>query len=126
VVQHGIKLPVYNSNTLPNLPYFRLYEDARSACDTIGQWQPPVYSTIEMLPNPGNEEVRIVFPENGLSQAGLLRLYAATGALVLETTIPVGIREYRLDTAALASGVYFFDVQSEGRLYGRGKWVKRI
>jgi hypothetical protein len=126
VVQHGIKLPVYNSNTLPNLPYFRLYNDSRGICDTIGQWQPPVYAMLQILPNPGNEAVRLVLPGNGLSHAGIIQLFSATGALALEAIIPPNMREFRLETSALASGVYFFEIKTGGKLLGRGKWVKHL
>ncbi len=126
VVQHGIKLPVYNSNTLPNLPYFRLYKDSRGICDTIGQWwHPLVYTMLKILPNPGNEAAKLVLPDDGLSHSGLIRLYAATGALAMEAVIPPRLREYRLETSALAAGVYFFEVKTGGNILGRGKWVKQ-
>ncbi len=88
VVQHGLELPVYNSNTLPNLPYFRLYADPGSPCDTIWRGKVEDFAGIKIQPNPGDEEAMLYLPGDGLPQVGLLRLYAATGALVLQMDIP--------------------------------------
>jgi len=45
VLQHAIFLPAQNFGTLPNLPYYRLWEWKGSPCDTLGtvsQYTPPL------------------------------------------------------------------------------------
>jgi hypothetical protein len=124
VVQHGIKLPVYNSNTLPNLPYFRLYEEEGGPCDTIWEGVTDDFALIKMQPNPGTDEVTLSMPDDGLPQAGMLRMYTATGALVVQMEIPLKTQAIPVNTTTLAIGLYFYELILNGRQIALGKWVK--
>ena len=124
VVQHGLQLPVYNSYALPNLPYFRLYAAQGSPCDTVWRGQPEDFAGIMMQPNPGDDLVTLHLPGDGLPQAGWLRLYSATGALVLQMEIPLKTQDLPIPTAALAKGLYFYEIRLQGKQIQRGKWIK--
>ena len=124
MVQHGIKLLVYNSNTLPNLPYFRLYEEKGGPCDTIWNGEPNDFALIKMQPNPGAEEVILSMPGDGLPQTGILQMYSATGARVVQMEIGLKSKEVTVNTTALASGLYFYELSLNGRQIAFGKWVK--
>jgi len=124
VVQHGIKLPVYNSNTLPNLPYFRLYEEDGGPCDTIWKGITDDFIHIKMQPNPGADEAILSMPGDGLTQLGLLRMYSAIGAMVLQMEVPLKTQELVVNTAVLANGLYFYELNMNGKQIAVGKWLK--
>ncbi|MBX2892663.1 MAG: T9SS type A sorting domain-containing protein [Saprospiraceae bacterium] len=124
VVQHGIKLPVYNSNTLPNLPYFRLYEEKGSPCDTIWKGEREDYAGILLHPNPGGASVNLRIPGDGLEREGQLNMYSTIGSLVLNMPLPAKTTDNSINTNALGIGLYFYEVVVNGKRVSRGKWIK--
>lgn len=126
VVQHGIKLPVYNSNTLPNLPYFRLGVEKGSPCDTVGKGDKDDFIQIKVQPNPGADEMILRMPGDGLPQAGELRMYSALGVLVLQMEIPMKNSAVTINTTGLAHGLYFYELKLNGKQIALGKWIKGV
>lgn len=126
VVQHGVHLPVYNSFTLPNLPYFRLYEDRSSPCDTIGKSQPVVYETLQITPNPGDSQAWVHLPADGFEQETRLCFFDAAGKLVFEQSVPVAVTEVALNLEWLPAGLYFYQLDAGEQGVYRGKWVKGL
>jgi hypothetical protein len=124
VVQHGIKLPVYNSNTLPNLPYFRLYEEKGSPCDTIWKGKREDYTGILLHPNPGGASVNLHIPGDGLEREGQLNMYSTIGSLVLTMPLPAKTTDNPLNTNGLGIGLYFYEIAINGKRVFRGKWIK--
>lgn len=124
VVQHGIKLPVYNSNTLPNLPYFRLYEEKGSPCDTIWKGKGEDYAGILLHPNPGSASVNLRIPGDGLEREGQLNIYSTIGSLVLSMPLPAKTTDNSINTSGLSIGLYFFEIMINGKQVYRGKWIK--
>ncbi len=59
VRQHHIKLPAFNSLTLPNLPYYRLGPEDGSECDTLGLDNIPM-ARFRFDPDP-NDSLKVVF-----------------------------------------------------------------
>ncbi len=124
VVQHGIKLPVYNSNTLPNLPYFKLLKDTNSPCDTIGKMIHKDLCQIKILPNPGGELANLKISDEGLPQSGVVQIYSSTGALVHIIEIPKNTPEISINTTGLSQGLYFYKVLMNNHVLCQAKWVK--
>jgi len=124
VVQHGMKLPVYNSNTLPNLPYFRLYEEKGGPCDTIWEGEPDDFTRIKIQPNPGSDEVLLSMPGDGLPYSGTLRMYTATGTMAVQMEVPLKTQFITVNTTTLANGLYFYELSLNGKQIALGKWVK--
>lgn len=124
VVQHGIKLPIYNSNTLPNLPYFRLYEEKGSPCDTIWKGKREDYAGIILHPNPGGTQVNLRIPGDGLERSGQLNMYSAVGGLVLSMPLLAKTVDHPIDASALSTGLYFYEVLVSGKRVFQGKWIK--
>jgi hypothetical protein len=117
VIQHAIFLPADNFGTLPNLPYYRLYEAEGSPCDTLTtttHWVPPAaVPNIRVWPVPA-ADVLYFSAEGDWSEPLNLRLYDAVGRLVLEKSdlrlSPTA--SIRLD--ALPSGAYFYVLTRDG------------
>lgn len=71
-------------------------------------------SNICVYPNPGNNELNIIIPENGKAK---LQIFDFQGRMILEKDINENITT--INTATWASGLYFWKVGSE-----TGKWIK--
>lgn len=126
VTQHAIFLPTYNAFSMPNFPFFRLYAEAGSACDTIISAQHEAYAPspdIRVWPVPAAEVLH--FSASGdWPGAFHLRLFDAFGRLVLEKT---GLRlapvaTIRLD--GLPLGIYYYSLEQSGRRIKTGKVIR--
>ena len=69
---------------------------------------------VMVYPNPGNNELNIVVPENETSR---LQLFDFQGRIILESTIEDNITT--INTEGLAIGLYFWKIGKE-----TGKWIK--
>jgi hypothetical protein len=109
--QHELTFPSRFGFSVPNFPHYRLYDLPGSPCDSLGINAPDGYNVlwspgdaIRITPNPVTTgPVSVTLPACG---GGLLKLYAATGALLRE--YPVGNKNtYFLNCTDLPSAVYF-------------------
>jgi hypothetical protein len=128
-VQHPFELPAYHSFSLPNIPYFRLYDLQGSPCDTLGingyvstDEQLQNEGGIKIFPNPASDAVTVEL-DAPLSQPATLTFYNQLGEKVLEKPLPKGQREATVPVAHLPKGLYFYVVRAEGRALGVGKVV---
>jgi hypothetical protein len=127
-VQHAMELPTYYAIGLPNFPYFRLYDEPGSPCDTLGINGGPWWtstgeaaeSQIQVRPNPFRERFTLALSANLRSPA--LRLHDAAGRLVLEQRLVLGVNE--IEAAGLPPGLYFWEVVAAGERVKSGKLVK--
>lgn len=128
VIQHAVFLPADNFGTLPNLPWYRLYEAEGSPCDTLGvssQWQPlPVVPAIRVWPMPA-ADVLYFSAEGEWSEPLDLVLYDATGRAVLSRRGMMISPFVQVDLALLPPGAYFYTLkQPNGTLVKSGKVVR--
>jgi hypothetical protein len=120
VRQHAIHLPVFNNNLLPNMPYYRLYDEDGSPCDTLGINGPPtsvrplVHSPhLRLYPNPAQGWI-VLDSEKAPTQPLWLRFYNAQGRIVLEMRHPEFGRSYRFGVETLQPGYYVLEIVCDG------------
>ena len=71
-------------------------------------------NSVLVYPNPGNNELNIIIPENSFSE---LQIFDIQGRMILKKDIVDGITT--INTESLAPGLYFWKVGNES-----GKWIK--
>ena len=128
VIQHAIFLPADNFGTLPNVPYYRLYEAEGSPCDTLTtttHWAlPPLVPNIRVWPVPA-ADVLYFSAEGEWPEPLGLRLYDAVGRLALSMD-GLRVSPYaQINLDALPAGVYFYALMRQnGATVKTGKVVR--
>jgi len=114
VIQHGLKLPSYNSYTLPNFPYYKLGADSGSICDTISAVNNIRFDStaISVFPNPSNDIVNIYLENPPIS---IPQLMNTLGQISYVPTSRISAQYWQLDCTGLRPGVYFLRIQYERR-----------
>jgi len=111
--QHDILLPKTYGVTLPNFPFYRLYDLQGSVCDTLGINTPsPEESltwsisqeTLRAWPNPSSTEMTLSIPPQ---VSDPLRIYDVMGRLVYELPFIRGGATLTLDVSTYPAGVYY-------------------
>lgn len=110
MVQHGITLPTYNMNSLPNHPNYFLGPVDGSVCDSlginagVGSTGPsaPLRATVQ--PNPSDGRFMLTYPAN--AQVGWLEVRDLAGQLVLRERIPQWSTVHAVDLTGQAAGMY--------------------
>ena len=111
----GFPLLVPSVRTLPHFPYFRLYDEPGSPCDTLGINGGPWWTSageaargqvgVTVAPNPATDHLLVHFDR---SFAGTLTLLDGTGRVVLSQTIAMPANDrLRMDIAHLPNGMYY-------------------
>ena len=86
-----------------------------SAIETVGS------KDLDIFPNPASNSISISC-EN--EKSGFTKIFDQLGRLVLKE-MSVGCEEKSIDISALDTGLYFVRMtDNEGRIVGRGKFVK--
>ena len=125
--QHDIKLPTWNYASIPNFPNYRLYDKAGSPCDTLGINDPTSVEETEKLvphkiyPNPTTGFLNIEISTSDFRTTKIL-IFNALGEIILKENITQA--QQQLDLYHLANGTYFYNLQIDGKVAGRGKVVK--
>jgi hypothetical protein len=129
VNQHSYILPVAHSFSVPNFPFYRLYDAAGSPCDTLGI-NGPVNSTttpepsvshnlLEVVPNPTTGVLR--FPDlERLAGPFSMAVFDTWGSLRDQRTIP----DSGFDMTAYPAGAYVLVVTDPSGRIWRAKVVK--
>ena len=90
LVQHGVELPAYYSNGLPNHPNYHLGPIDGTVCDSLGitngvaEFERTASASI--YPNPSNGAFAINYTAQPI--VGVLELHNATGQIVLREALP--------------------------------------
>ena len=115
--QHDLELPTYSDIGLPNVPFFRLYDQQGSPCDTLGIDGPMV----SVSPVPGDEELRMQLspnPTSGTAQltfrtpyTGSLLVTDQFGRVVLRRMVQAQ-SAVQLEAAELPNGLYWIHAVS--------------
>ncbi|MCP3929025.1 MAG: T9SS type A sorting domain-containing protein [Bacteroidetes bacterium] len=73
---------------------------------------------VEVFPNPASETVTFKF-KSIFSDKLQLRIFSPEGKIVLEQKVHQ--RNLQIDTSSFYAGMYFYSIESEGNICGRGK-----
>jgi hypothetical protein len=110
MVQHGITLPTYNSNSLPNHPNYFLGPVDGSVCDSLGiNTLTPTLSqgegAVRAFPNPsGDGRFVLRYPAN--YAVGWLEVRNLAGQVVLRERIPQWSTVHAVELEGHAAGMY--------------------
>ena len=64
----------------------------------------------QVYPNPANTEINVVVPAES---KGSITMYDFAGRIVLQQSVNAGTTDYKLNTAAVATGSYMILVQTQ-------------
>lgn len=128
VIQHAIYLPAHNFGTLPNLPYYRLYEATISCDSLISGVQPPVRSAttvdLRVWPVPAADVLHFSATP-ALEQPLQLLLFDGLGRLAYERQGILLMPTTSISLENLPPGVYFYSlVQKNGRVVKSGRVIR--
>jgi len=107
LVQHGVPLPAFNYNSLPNHPNYFLGALAGSPCDTLTslQTEPTTTQQLNVFPNPNNGQFTLDF--NARKDVGVLEIYDAMGRMVFTEKVAQWSQYKKVDISELSAGVYY-------------------
>ncbi|MEO8068700.1 MAG: T9SS type A sorting domain-containing protein [Flavobacteriales bacterium] len=120
LVQHGIDLPTYWKNSLPNHPNYHLGALDGSICDSleVGLVEQPENLNLSLYPNPNAGAFSITFAPQPSS--GVLQVHALDGRVVYHESVAPWSQLKRVQLPRLAPGMYqctvrFGDVEAVKR-----------
>ena len=108
LVQHGVQLPSYYFNTLPNPPNFFLGADTNSVCDSlphVGITENKQEPTPKLFPNPTDGKFTLWFAVH--DKVGLVQVYDVNGNLLLQEPVVQWSQYKHLVIAEQPTGIYF-------------------
>jgi hypothetical protein len=111
LVQHGIQVPFYYFNTLPNHPNYFLGSDTTSVCDSLnwtGIYDQPIV-TLNAFPNPSEGSFSISYTPN--SETGILEIYDISGKKVHQESIAPWSQYRSMNIEYLPDGLYFLNMR---------------
>jgi hypothetical protein len=108
IEQHGIALPRYFSNSLPNHPNYHLGPVDGTVCDSLGinagVAEQPAALRISAYPNPSNGQFTLSYPAQAM--VGALEVRDLSGRLVLRDRIPQWSQVHAVELRGQAPGLY--------------------
>ena len=117
MVQHGIEIPTYYFNSLPNHPNYHLGPIDGSVCDSLGinAGVPDaiVQTGIKVYPNPNNGVFTLSYAPQ--PEAGELEVRDLSGRLVIHERLPAWSQVHRVQLHG-AAGMYQCRLQWGGRM----------
>jgi len=106
--QHGIALPSYFSNSLPNHPNYHLGPVDGSVCDSLGintgVVEAVMQQAVHASPNPSNGSFTLSYAVQ--PTAGELEVRDQSGRLVLRERLPQWSQMHRVELSGEAAGMY--------------------
>ncbi|MCC6542177.1 MAG: T9SS type A sorting domain-containing protein [Flavobacteriales bacterium] len=106
--QHGIDLPRYFMNSLPNHPNYHLGPLAGSPCDTLGLAVAPLSLGeglgVRAYPNPSNGQFNLSYPVH--PDAGLLEVLDLQGRVVYQSRLAAWSQVHNVSLQSEAAGMY--------------------
>ena len=108
IEQHGIALPRYFSNSLPNHPNYHLGPIDGTICDSLGinasVAEQPAALLVSAYPNPSNGQFTLSYPAQAM--VGALEVRDLSGRLVLRDRIPQWSQVHAVELRGQAPGLY--------------------
>lgn len=112
LVQHGVELPAYYSNGLPNHPNYHLGPVLGSVCDSLGmglqELQAPLVP-VQASPNPSSGRGTLTY--GAQRTAGVLQVWDAEGRMVLQEKLPAWSTLHALELTGQPTGMYHCRLQ---------------
>lgn len=108
IVQHGVQLPSYFQNSLPNHPNYHLGPIDGSICDSLGinvilpEGAPRI--TLNAYPNPSDGAFTLSYPAQ--ATVGDLEVRDMAGRIVYHERIPQWSTVHGVDLSTMAAGLY--------------------
>lgn len=106
MVQHGIELPAYFANSLPNHPNYHLGPLAGSPCDTLGlgvvEHTPPLL--LSAYPNPSAGAFTLSYTAQ--SEVGTIDIRDPSGKLLLQERVPPWSTVHHFTLPDAGAGLY--------------------
>ena len=112
----GVPLPDFIMRTTPNEPNRRLGDWSGSPCDTLGlnptmEALPAARPAVALVPNPAHNQFMVHDYSQEVGVERQLRVFAGTGALLLQQAIPAGSVEVAVAIPAFPAGLYFWEMR---------------
>lgn len=113
-MQHGLPLPAYNYNSLPNHPNYFLGALSGSPCDTLTSLasESVIDKHLNAFPNPNNGLFTLGF--NAEKEVGVLEIFDVTGRSVYEDKVAQWSQYKKVDISKLQSGIYYCRIGWDG------------
>jgi len=115
LVQHGVLLPAYYYNSLPNHPNYFLGSLQGSLCDTLTELNTheTLETTLKVSPNPSAGKISIQYQVS--SEVGLIEVFDILGNKVFSQTVPPWSQYLHLDLGNLTNGIYLCHLTKKNR-----------
>ena len=113
MVQHGVELPTWYSNSLPNHPNYHLGPVDGTVCDSlgitngVGEFERTV--NVNVYPNPSSGSVALSYAAQ--PNAGWLEVHNADGQVVLRERLPAWSTVHAMDLASQPAGMFHCRLQ---------------
>jgi hypothetical protein len=108
LVQHGVSLPRYFENSLPNHPNYHLGPVDGSVCDSLGinngVEEEMLHAAIHAYPNPSTGRFALNYPAQ--SMVGSLEVRDVSGRMVLRERLPQWSQMHVLHLSHQPAGIY--------------------
>jgi hypothetical protein len=115
VTQHGIALPTYHSQAVPNYPNYFLGPVSGSVCDSLTGMDEYLneIKNFTVRPNPSNGHFSISYllPQN---KSGSFEVYDAIGNVIFKMSLPSWSTLQQISLPKLAPGIYHSVISSGG------------
>ncbi len=121
-VQHGVQLPTSNALSLPNFPNYRLGTGQPPCVPTATKDTEVGQAAVKVYPNPATSEVTVSLPVP-LPKPSTWHLLDPLGREVRRVVLSAGQQAVEVGLAGVPPGMYFWNVESEGRPVGSGKLI---
>ncbi len=118
LVQHGVPLPAYNYNSLPNHPNYFLGALAGSPCDTLTSTSNELFISKQLnaFPNPNIGLFTLGF--NAQKEVGVLEIFDVTGRRVYSDKVAHWSQYKKVDVTAMPMGIYYCRIKWGAKVAG--------
>lgn len=126
--QHAIDLPTFHGISMPHFPNYRLGTTPTYPCDStivlteISNILPPIYS-FKVYPNPFQNKVQLECPACP-TKTLKMSLYNTLGQMIFQKKFFFDRERVTIYTKDLENGIYFYNLEEEGKVLGSGKLIK--
>ncbi len=120
VQQHHVRLPFFNSFSIPNNPWYALKDWDGSPCDSlitpVGVFQPKnVGLELRVFPNPATNQINIELKNLPFSNELKLKVLDVSGKVIREMPLDFFVKNLSLNVSNLLPGIYFVEIFRENK-----------
>lgn len=126
-LEAGFNLPSLNHRALPQFPNYRI--DQAYPCDSTIRFATSnldfgdefLYS--EVYPNPGSDVLNVNVVLGSIKEASF-SLWDINGHRIIDKQLSNYQDHYSIDISGIPAGIYFYYIQSRGRILKNGRFIK--